>query len=295
MRRLAIIDKNKNAPQSQWKAAPDPKKFFHNDNNLVDQIQKYNPDIIFINKGGLMNIARAVQGFKSVYFYGDFYDPIPAYVKEFAEITNAVIFTNKDPVLWWWMKKNYNSNVFFCSQGADTDIFKPLPDEPKKYDIVFGGNYFGSRFIGATRRLQMLRFLLKKGYNLMAVGDNWPKDIPSIVRQPHVQYNKIINQAKITVGMSHFINIPYYTSNRLYQMMATGVPHISWYSPDVKKIFKSGYIDAGDPDELIELIDHFLPNDKARRQTGQEQRSEILENHTIHHAWQRMEKILQRI
>ena len=77
--------------------------------------------------------------------------------------------------------------------------------------------------------------------------------------------------------------------------MATGGPHIAWYSPDVKKIFKSGYIDAGDYDELIELIDYFLSNDEARRAVAEKQRREIENRHTIHHAWQRIENIFTYI
>ena len=63
MRKLAIIDKNPQAHLTQWKAAPDPKKFFHRDGTLVTDINSYNPDIIFINKGNTFtNCSRtAIQ------------------------------------------------------------------------------------------------------------------------------------------------------------------------------------------------------------------------------------------
>jgi spore maturation protein CgeB len=294
MRKLAIIDKNPKAHLSQWKAAKEPKKFFHNDNSLVIDIKKYNPNIIFINKGHTFtNIPQAIKDFKSVYFYGDYYIPLPTYVKEFAAICDAVILTNKDPTAKWSLK-NTKASIFFASQGTDIEIFKPINTE-KKYDIVFGGNYLGSKFPGSTRRLELVRHLIKKNYNLKVVGDGWPKDINALPRQGFIEYNKIINSARITVGISHFIDVPWYTSNRLYQMMATGVPHIAWYSPDVKKLFKNGYIEIETYNELDELIDYFLANKQARNTAGEKQRKEIVNRHTIFHFWQRIENILQLI
>jgi spore maturation protein CgeB len=77
--------------------------------------------------------------------------------------------------------------------------------------------------------------------------------------------------------------------------MATGVPHIAWYSPDVKKLFKNGYIEIETYNELDELIDYFLANKQARNTAGEKQRKEIVNRHTIFHFWQRIENILQLI
>jgi spore maturation protein CgeB len=289
LRKLAIIDKNSNARFSQWRAAPEPKKFFYNDRSLIDNLKNYKPDVIFINKGSTFsNVKYAMLKYKSIYFYGDYYRPVPDYVRQYARMANAVIFTNKDKWLWNCIG---NKNTFFISQGVDTDIFKPVNVE-KKYDIVFGGNYYGSKFCGSDIRMQLVRHIKDMSLDFCVVGDGWPDDIQAIPRQGVVEYNKIINSARVTVGISHFIDVPCYTSNRLYQMMATGVPHIAWYSPGVKELFKTGYCEVSQMHQLDNLINIYVTNKKERDTKGWLQRQEILNSHTIFDSWNKIEKIM---
>jgi spore maturation protein CgeB len=137
--------------------------------------------------------------------------------------------------------------------------------------------------------------MIEKGYDLKVVGDGWPKDINAMPRQGFVELNKTINQAKLTVGISHFIDVPGYTSNRLYQCMATGVPHIAWHSPKVAKIFKHGYTSVKSYDELDEKIELYLESNVRRGFAGNCQHGEIYNRHTIYHAWNRIEDILATI
>ena len=297
MRKLAIIDKNKNAHLSQWKAAPDPKKFFSTDNAVMSSLDAYNPDIVFINKGNMFTgILPVIKKYKSVYFYGDYYTPIPAYVYKYAKICTAVIFTNKDQGLWKSIRTQCDQkNIFFVPLGTDTDIFKPLKTIDKIYDIVFGGNYLGPSFCGSKLRLDLVEHLLEKGYNLQVVGNGWPAHINAKPFQSHPELNFTINQAKLTVGISHFINVPYYTSNRLFQFMATGVPHITWYSPKVKDLFLFGYKDVNSYEELDKTIDDLFNNNSYRIYLGNEQLWEIRDRHTIYNAWDKIEKIMENI
>ena len=65
MLKLAIIDKNPNAHFTQWRAAPDPKRFFHRDSTLIQDIKNYNPDVIFINKAAsFTNTIKAIMIFQ---------------------------------------------------------------------------------------------------------------------------------------------------------------------------------------------------------------------------------------
>jgi hypothetical protein len=289
LRKLAIIDKNPDAKYTQWRAAPNPKKFFHRDSCLVPDIKKYKPNFIFINKGNtFQNIETAILGYKSLYFYGDYYQPIPNYVRHYGAMCSVVLLTNKNKDVWRSIK---NKNIFFISQGVDIDIFKPIQIE-KKYDIVFGGNYHGTKFCGSNIRLQFVRRVKQFGLNFKVIGDGWPDDIKAIQKQGVHDYNKTMNQAQITIGMSHFVNVPYYTSNRLYQCMATGVPHIAWYSPGIKNLFKQGYLEIGACDQLKVLVDTFLSSPAMSKETGRKQRDEIVKRHTIFHSWTQIEKIM---
>ena len=293
--KLAIIDKNPDARFTQWRAAPNPKKFFHRDSTLVQDIKNYNPNVIFINKAAsFTNIIKAIKNYKSAYFYGDWYQPIANYVKLHAKAADVVLFTNNDPAIRYELKMLGQKNVHFVSQGVDIELFKPLHVD-KKYDIVFPGNYFGTKFCGSELRLNLVRHLIDSNYNVTVIGDGWPKDINALPRQGVIKLNKTLNQARVSVGISHFVDVPLYTSNRLYQCMATGTPHISWHSPKIKSLFKLGYLEVSSYKELDENLEELLASRAKRKFVGAVQVSEIKQRHTIFHAWNRIQKILERI
>lgn len=293
--KIAIIDKNPKAHLTQWRAAPEPKKYFYKDASLEQDIKKYSPDAIFINKANTFTrIPAAVKGYKSFYFYGDFYKPIPEYVKQYAKICTAAIFTNKDKSLWNEIKKSGQKNIYFVSQGVDPNVFYPLGFK-KKYDILFAANYFGRKFCGSDIRLEFARFLKKEfGKKFQIIGDGWPADLDAMPRQGAIELNKTINQSKLTVGMSHFIDVPFYTSNRIYQSMATGVPHIAWHSPQVRSIFNQGYIQVKRYSDLKMLLETLLEDTTMRLKIGIRQHAEIINHHTIFHTWVKIQKIMER-
>ena len=173
----------------------------------------------------------------------------------------------------------------------DTDVFKPLPDEDKKYEILFGGSFFRDAF--PKDRIRLIRHLKDKGYNIQVVGDGWPEDIEAIPRKGVIEYNRMMNQSRVTIGMSHFNDVAYYTSNRLYQAMATGVPHISWHAPFIADRFEEGYLEVKSYDEIKKILDFLLSSEFWRKTVGNCQHREILNNHTLLHAWQRMKAIIK--
>jgi spore maturation protein CgeB len=295
--KIAIIDKNPNAHLTQWRAAGKFAKYFTIKPSLKNEIEKYNPDIVFINKGyDTQLIAPAIKSYKSIYFYGDFYRPIPNYVRDFARICNAVVLTNKDPVIWYDIKKNCGQkNIHFVSQGADPEIFNHIPNTQKTIDILFPANYIGNNFCGSERRLKFVRFLQKQFEGFAVIGSGWPKDIRCLSRKGGPALNEIINQSKITVGMNHFINVPFYTSNRIYQCMATGTPHIAWYSAKVNKLFKRGYIEVKNYSEFTRAIKKLLDHPAMRIDIGTDQFCEIINHHTIFHTWSKIEKIMESL
>jgi hypothetical protein len=289
-RKLAIIDKNPDAKFTQWRAAAEPKKFFHKDNSLATDIKKYDPDFIFINKGNTFkNIPSAIAGKKSIYFYGDYYRPIPKYVPYYSSLCSAVVLTNKDRALW---RSLGNKNIYFASQGVDVEIFKPVCMK-KKYDVIFAGNYYGTKFLGSDIRLEFARYIKNLPYKTEIIGDGWPLDIDALPRQGMADLNQSINASMLTAGMSHFIDVPFYTSNRLYQSMATGVPHIAWHSPKVRSIFRHGYLEVSSYKQMSIFIKKLLKHHEMRLNIGMRQFSEIRNYHTIFDFWNKIEKIMK--
>jgi spore maturation protein CgeB len=203
-----------------------------------------------------------------------------------------VLLTNKEREFW---KQLDNKNIFFVSQGVDTDIFKPVCTK-KEYDIVFAANYLGTKFLGSDIRLEFARHIKAMGYETLIVGNGWPDDVGTVPRQGMHDINMTMNKSKITVGMSHFVDVPYYTSNRLYQAMATGVPHVAWHSPGVDKIFNQGYIkNINSYERFDHVVKKLLENVELRLNIGMKQFFEIKNHHTIFHFWEKVEAILERV
>ena len=115
------------------------------------------------------------------------------------------------------------------------------------------------------------------------------------IRKGMIEYNQMINQSRITVGMSHFNNVDYYTSNRLYQCMATGVPHIAWHAPRIAEYFNAGYLEVDSYEQMEKVLDLFLSSKFWRHTVGRAQYRETLKDHTLACAWDRMKAIIKNV
>jgi spore maturation protein CgeB len=302
--KIAFIDKTVKAQLTQWgvKSATCEKKFFHNINTLKDELTFYKPDAVFINKGSTLNyeaVRLATLPYFKVYFLGDYRLPFPGWAYAFATMCDIVLFTWKDIAVWESLKKMGQRDIFYVHQGINPDVFRPLPEIKKNLDITFGGGFYGVNFSDAAERLKTVEFLQSK-YKTLVAGDGWPSHINSVKRMNHFSLNRFHNRARVTVGIHNRVfdryGIKYGTSNRLYQCMATGVPHIAQYSPGISELFDSdgGYLDWKTHEDLATAIDWLLSNPEAAEKTGEKQRAQIIKYHTTLHAWMRMENIIRR-
>jgi spore maturation protein CgeB len=228
--------------------------------------------------------------------YTDFRRPVPNFVKEFATVCDAVTLVHKEKQIRRQIRKECNQkNIHFIDIGANTDIYKPIVCN-KKYDILFAANYLGETFHGSAKRLEFIHRLkdqFKDSFNV--IGNGWPKDVNAMPKLPPRDLNTVINKSKITVGMSHFLDAPFYTSARLFQQMATGVPHIAWHSPRVKELFKQGYLEVSNYQDLFALIKKLLSDDNLRLSVGIRQFTEIRNNHSPKNFWDQLKKISDTI
>lgn len=296
--RIAFIDKTANAQHAQFgvKSPTCEKKFFHNISSLKIDLKNYKPDAVFINKGSTLNyeeVRLAIKPYFSVYFLGDYRNPFPAWAAAYATTCNMVLFTWKDPNIYSELKSMGQRNIFCIHQGINPDVFRPLPGSPKVYQVAFGGNFHGINFSNAAERLKNVRFL-NQHYNFQVIGGGWPSDVGALPRKNHPSLNRILNQAHITVGIHnrlfHKYGVKYGTSNRLFQCMAIGIPHVAQQSPGIHELFDDSYIEWVDRKDLLRKIDWLLSCPDIAREVGQKQRECIINNHTTIHAWMRMEE-----
>jgi spore maturation protein CgeB len=295
LRKIAIITKNPHPNLTHWQAVPKHKKFFQFKRLSLEKVAAYDPDFIIIHIHNAMNLS-AVSSYKTIYLYTDFREPISRYVKQYAKDCDAVALVHKKNQIWRDLKENCGQqNIYFIDIGANTSIYRPVMRK-KKYDILFTANHFNKTYPNSDGRFEMVKRLKQHyGERFQVIGTGWPQQFKPLGYKKPYDLNKVINESKITVGMSHFTNVPYYTSARLFQNMATGVPHIAWHAPGIKELFKDGYLEASNYKEFFELIEKLLKDDQLRFDIGMRQLAEIKKYHSPVNFWSQIEKIMEDI
>lgn len=325
--KIAFIDKNKNADKGQFRVCNKEKAFFSIESDLVKEVNAFNPSVIFISKGdkfSIKQLKKVTKGRISAFFYGDYRgDQLPTYARELALHCNIVFFT-------WWNRKIYddlNTNgqkfIFRIQQGTDENIFKPIKELHKDtpdFAVTFAGAYipessrrilmekeFGNSNhlfddvlpLAEFRKELMIKLMEIYGKRFCLVGPGWEKDVFTNATLYPKRYswnalNTFYNRSACSFGINHYTDVPYYTSNRLYQGMAAGVPHISWRCPKLEEIIPNNALaEVSSIEELLSAIKVFNENKQVRDRKARIQRETVLQNFTLEHAWGRMEEIIK--
>jgi len=115
------------------------------------------------------------------------------------------------------------------------------------YDVVFIGSNNGNRLFnpiskhwwGAKKRQQLVTALYQKFGNKFGLfGNGW--NLPcSKGPIPFDQQQNIFRQGKIIVGGNPYSHSDYYSSNRLFNEIASGIPTVELYVPRLDKLFRN--------------------------------------------------------
>ena len=285
--KVALIDKN---PKTQF-AIGHNYPVFTNLRTLEQDIKNFAPDWVFISiKHGMDIIRRAIRNTKAAYIYADYPHPLQSFTLELSHMSNITLTSWKHPVYWQSLK-----NPHMVQRATSVEQFYPIPDIKPIYDVVFAGNYNGGE-----PRLKVLNFL-HKHFNLYIIGSGWDKKFNQYGKRSenYDKLNQVLNSGKTTVDIFNSIDMledgaTHYTSNRPYQNMAVGRPHIQPYLPGIREFFKKGYLEYKSLDNLAYGINRLLEMTQSERDLiGRVQRNEIVTRHTFAHAWKYMEKLIE--
>jgi len=285
---VVLIDKN---PKTQF-AIGHNYPVLTNMLTLTEDVKRLQPDWVFISiKHGMDQIREAIKNTKAAYIFADYRNPLPQFALQLSHMSNITLTSWKQPELWKTLK-----NPHVVRRATNPNKFHPLPEIEPTYDVVFAGNNAGGK-----PRMKVLEFL-HKNFNLYIVGAEWPKKFNQLGRKTSNYHalNKHLNEGKVTVDIFNRTNmveegVSYYTSNRPYQNMAVGRPHISPYCPGVSEFFEKGYLDYKDLDDLKYQIESLLRQPQwVRDALGDVQRQEIITRHTFAHVWADMEKLIEQ-
>jgi len=234
------------------------------------------------------------------------------------EYDYIIIFYNKVPGvinrpkkgIAWWMNDlrkpieiaslpAYNfDRIFICHRTYDKDYEqfykKPIHYIPQcghsmallqgrdiNWEVVFIGKDKGNKYYHRDRE-DILREVAKHAKLKIISGEGQTQD-----------QCWIYNQTKINLAMS-FPMIEG-TSNRLYNILASGGFCLTRYYPGLEKQFenKKHLVWYKDTQEAIELINHYLEHEEERVQIAKEGRKQYLKKHTAYQRLVNMFAIMQ--
>jgi len=284
MLKIAILYPNKMVRLTQWGHPSDTcEKLFVTDANSFNELVPQADCAMIIHRFD-MDLVKSIKK-PIVFFYGDYRPELNYQTLTLMSMAKIVLTT-------WYREDIYSEfNAFAVRQGVNPDIWKPIPGCPEEHDVVFSGNNHGSDL-----RLNILE-KLNNDFNLFIVGRNWPSYFNSTNKKTPLATNKFLNRGKVNVGIFNKrdnSNVKFLTSNRLYQGMACGKPHIGPHTIGLRSYFRPDdcYMDYTNYKDLKKTINKLLKNKKLRTNAAKAQRAAIVRENTVWHAWKRMETII---
>ncbi|MFX0022554.1 MAG: glycosyltransferase family 4 protein [Candidatus Hermodarchaeota archaeon] len=173
-----------------------------------------------------------------------------------------------------------------------TDVFKPLPNIQKKFDLIFIGR--GDKQKNIPNLLKALHYLKTKEQSvslLMVGGCCFNTKIKEIIDQyhldvilkgyiPNFRLPEVINQAKIFILPSYYEGHP----KVLLEAMSCGVPCIGTNVTGIKheiKHLNTGFLSKTDFRSIAESIDILLADKALRTKLGKNAREYISKNYSL--------------
>jgi glycosyltransferase involved in cell wall biosynthesis len=173
-----------------------------------------------------------------------------------------------------------------------TDVFKPLLERQKNYDLVFVGR--GGDQKNLVNLLKAINYLAteKHAISLLMVGpccyekkilqliDRYGLDATLKGVQPHFKLPKLLNQARIFILPSYYEGHP----KTLLEAMSCGLPcigtDVSGIRDDINHLH-TGYLCQTDFKSIAAAIDSLLTDESLQAELGSNARKYILSNYSL--------------
>lgn len=244
--------------------------------------------IVGIGGGGEPAAAKAMHKFKGPVILGVYNTYINFYKSFLNRWKSRILFVyNPD-----FAQLNYDkySTVgipyYHFPFASDENIFYPIADVVKKYDIAFLGN--ANSGFGRDRYIKRLvEYAKTNNLDVFLAGSGWDKfGYPYQIVKHGTATNEIYNSAKICInihndrqyaGMDKEMD----ANNRLFDLAMASCCQVSNGEHMVAKYFNTDEVATADnPDEWISKIDFLLKHEAERLAIASKARMRALAEHT---------------
>lgn len=198
--------------------------------------------------------------------------------------------------------------VWTLHEAADTDVFKPKPNQRKITDVVWVGNWGDGE-----RSAEIKEYLLAPAEHLReqrfcVYGVRYPNEGLVALREAGVQYGGylpnleapgVYASARLTVHIPRqqyvhaMTGIP---TIRVFEALACGIPLISAPWNDSEHLFRENdFLVVRNTGEMRRAMEHLLDDPEAATAQAKRGLQTVLERHTCRHRAEQLTTILEEI
>lgn len=281
---------------------------------------EYEPDVVFVMNGDML-LPDALMHWrgcleddpqpvrkpaKVALWFFDSFTHIPLCEENIPAVDSVFCYEQTDLPL---IEQRYGVKAHFLPQAVDLELYHPLADVQKEYDIVFAGDIFHSQ-----KRRQVIQAVVAHypKLRIRVWGEYKPwyknpwrcltrerKDVYMNRNASAEQLNRDYNRARVVLNV-HIEQQKDGANPKVYEIAASGTCQVCDANPYVQQLFPDGEVvfytlseTMGEEhrfDSLFAAIDHALQhNMSAQAQTAHRQ---IIEHHTFVHRIQEVLAIL---
>jgi len=182
-----------------------------------------------------------------------------------------------------WYEKEGCPALFF-PEASDPEIFHPMPDLPKLYDISFVGGRYGIR----EKIVQALR---RAGLNVMAYGHGWEAG-----RLPLDATPQLFAQSRIVLGVGTIGHCSdfYALKMRDFDAPMSGSLYLTHDNPDLAHLFRIGeeIVTYRSVDACVERARYYLEHEAERERIAAAGARRAAADHSWYHRFSGLLEVL---
>lgn len=236
--------------------------------------------------------------------YNILLNPVPDSYKQ-SSILSDINFMTSMGRLANGLARQGTKNLIFMPHGVCQKRFSSSLDKENynpDFDVVFVGSRILSRYIiGSSSwygfwRDKLVNLMTKRfGSRFALFGLNWAGNPSWRGPVPYDSQNETVRRSRVQIGGYPNSTNDYYTSDREFIALASGIPFVDYFVPGVECMFKDGkdWWLGKNFGEMLKHIENLLNiSDNKRLEIGDRVRNEILAHHTQYHRCQQMIEIV---
>ena len=259
---------------------------------VQEEIANWRPDLVLFQaqRGNAVKpetVAKVRQQWPDMYtvnWNGDVHRQLTPFHFDIAASVHLQLTISPD--LFTQFKRKGIYNIGYWPIGLEREYIVDRATELDGPDVVFLGALYGiGQFPEAETRRDAVLALAKSGLDFHLEGPGWDK-VGLKVRERREQHEanaQLMARSKMVLSISQSRDYWGYTSDRLYNICATGCPALV---QRFKGMEAHGFIDGetciawDDFDEMIDKASYYLINDDKREAIGAAGKAMTLERHT---------------